>query len=931
MTVEPTVEIYVNGAWSDISPDLRRSTPIEIDRGRSDEPSRAQPATVTFELKNEHENPILDGRYTPGNPESPHYPDWGRRTPVRITVPGGTPHLATDGTAANHASTPDAASLDVTGDIWVAAEVAVEPWIDYTGGFAQSIIGKWETAGNQGAYELVADGNAIYLYWTPDGTVANRRGHGAVMTPIAGDGRMAVAAHLDVNNGAGGYTLRFYVAETRNGPWSQIGATVTGPAITSIFASTAPLKVSGPNYQARPMRVYWAEVRSGNSTGTVVANPDFSAQTPGVTSFVDTAAVPKTWTMQGTAAVTDRTIRFHGAVDAIELHWPHPTPRDDPNPGVARATVTASVELRRMVQGHKPIDSTLKRGVTAPTRTANIIAYWPHEDGRDATRLGSPIPGVAPMTIRGAYQLASDSTLSSSAPLLHVANGDRIYQAAPIRPIPQVPGVNWEVTRFFRIDEPIANPDSTRLIAVDTNGLVATWRIGINDTGVFISGRDSDDAVIVSTNFPSDPRFFDTWAIIVLEVDDDGVNVDWAVSLIPIPLGAVFGTSGTFVGNTGIPTYYRNGITGPPSGVSLGHLIVSTGLNIGWLAGADTAWVGETAAHRFHRLCREEHIQHAIVGDPTVRDFFRGDPAVSEPMGPQRQLPLLDLMQECADTDAGRFYESRTGPAVVFRARHTMHNQDPAVTFDVRQRGMTQPFNPVLDDQRLVNHMEVTRVDGATAVATTDPEPGPSDLYDDAIEVNVKSDRQLPDQASWRLHQRSSDELRYPAWNAGLRQAGPGVARAWSEVEPGDKLRADGLPAQLQETVDGLLAGWRETLDFFGWGLSINSTPAGPWEVGIRDDDERGKRDTAGSELAASIDADDTSATVATTLGPLWTTDAAEFPFDLNIGGEQITVTAISGASSTQTFTIVRSVNGVSKSHAAGADVRLWRPTIRAI
>jgi hypothetical protein len=46
----------------------------------------------------------------------------------------------------------------------------------------------------------------------------------------------------------------------------------------------------------------------------------------------------------------------------------------------------------------------------------------------------------------------------------------------------------------------------------------------------------------------------------------------------------------------------------------------------------------------------------------------------------------------------------------------------------------------------------------------------------------------------------------------------------------------------------------------------------------------------------------------------------------VNVGGERVTVTNITGASSPQTFTVTRSVNGVIKAHSAGAEVHLWSP-----
>jgi hypothetical protein len=57
----------------------------------------------------------------------------------------------------------------------------------------------------------------------------------------------------------------------------------------------------------------------------------------------------------------------------------------------------------------------------------------------------------------------------------------------------------------------------------------------------------------------------------------------------------------------------------------------------------------------------------------------------------------------------------------------------------------------------------------------------------------------------------------------------------------------------------------------------------------------------------------------------VWTTDGAEVPFDVYVGGERMTVSAIGAdTANVQTFTVTRSVNGVVKSHDAGSPIRLW-------
>lgn len=72
---------------------------------------------------------------------------------------------------------------------------------------------------------------------------------------------------------------------------------------------------------------------------------------------------------------------------------------------------------------------------------------------------------------------------------------------------------------------------------------------------------------------------------------------------------------------------------------------------------------------------------------------------------------------------------------------------------------------------------------------------------------------------------------------------------------------------------------------------------------------------------------------VATTTNglPLWTTTGSDFPFDIVVGGERMTVTAVSGSTSPQSFTVARGVNNVAKGQSTGTDVRLWQPAILSL
>jgi hypothetical protein len=52
----------------------------------------------------------------------------------------------------------------------------------------------------------------------------------------------------------------------------------------------------------------------------------------------------------------------------------------------------------------------------------------------------------------------------------------------------------------------------------------------------------------------------------------------------------------------------------------------------------------------------------------------------------------------------------------------------------------------------------------------------------------------------------------------------------------------------------------------------------------------------------------------------------ADFPIAITVGGEVMSLTAVTGTSSPQTGTVTRSVNGVVKAHDAGTLVRLDHP-----
>src|SRR5690606_22758650 len=87
----------------------------------------------------------------------------------------------------------------------------------------------------------------------------------------------AVRVALDVDD-SGNHTATFWVAETMDGPWTQLGDPVTEPGTPSIFAGASPMGVGSADGSSQSISyalsglIYRFELRDGID-GKVVAAP----------------------------------------------------------------------------------------------------------------------------------------------------------------------------------------------------------------------------------------------------------------------------------------------------------------------------------------------------------------------------------------------------------------------------------------------------------------------------------------------------------------------------------------------------------------------------------------------------------------------------------------------------------------------------------
>lgn len=907
-------ELQIGGVWTDVTADVYTRDPITITRGSADEATSSEPSSCSLTLNNRA------GKYSPRNPMSPYYGAIGRNTPVRVSVPGPESYLQLQGTAGSYARTPDAAALDITGDL----DLRVEATADWYKVANQTLLGKWVSVGNQRSYMLRIEAGQLILNWSPDGTVAYFfAGQPLPMLPR----RAALRATLDVNNGAGGCTMVLYWAPSLAGPWTQVGDTMTLTGVTSVYSGTAPLEVApvqGTGWLPMAGQVHRAEVRSGIG-GTVVASPDLRALAPGTTSWADTAG--RTWTLTG-AEISSRQYRFHGEVSSWPSRW-------DVSGKDVWVPVDASGPTRRMGQGKKALDSTLRRRIPSDP---SLIAYWPMEDDSEATVAYSPVPGVAPLALTG-VELGADDSLGGASTVA------KIGSPATLRGrVPRVTNQGWQVEFVYNL--PVLPALQTEIMRVSVAGsAMRTAVVYASTSGIRIEAQDSAGEVInfaLYTNTQAIADFWGRWnRLAIYTSDNGGGSTRLYASWRDIAANSRYYATTTVAGVQGAVTEVNGAWGSATADMLIGHIAVFNiaaatgatsppGSNI--FAGADDGFNGETALARLTRLAAEEATQVSLS--------VRGEDALtpSERLGPQRPAVFLDLVEEASDTDGGILYERRDVlGALEYRDRQSLYNQPVALALDYLAPGeVPPPLEPTEDDQRLRNDVTVSRIGGSSARSvldtgrlSTQPPPAGVGPYDESLSLSLYSDNQPEPIAQWRRHLGTWDEARYPTISLWL-HAAPHLIPAVLGMDIGDRLTIARLPSWLPPgLIDQHMRGYTETLGLYEWSLAMNCTPGRPWTVGVVEDPVIGRADTDGSQLVAGVTASATSWSVAVTAGPLWITTAtrpAEFPFSVTCGGEEVTVTAITGTSSPQTFTVTRAANGISKPQSAGTALSLTYP-----
>ncbi|MFF4600163.1 hypothetical protein [Amycolatopsis sp. NPDC001319] len=901
------VEAYLAGGWRDITPDVYRRDSIRITRGRSNEQSTtSSPSSCSFTLNNR------SGKYSSRNPLGPYYGGFSRNTPLRVAIRvakdafnrtlatgwgtadvGGTWSTTGIGTLAptDFSVTPGAARHTVTGtSTYRISYLATDRYRDVDVSCQVSLSAATVTGGAVEPANLVLSGLSVNDYLLARVAISATQ----AITVSVNDSTGALAGPVDTGFAYTGQALN--VRFQRDG--SNVRAKVWPASALEPYAWT--VEFTDLPFVRTNNGIGWVGVRSGVALGNTNLPVTFSYSNFEV-----------------------RSNRFAGEVSDWPASW-------DTSGQDVYTQIVASGILRRLGQGQKPLKSTYLRA--NQTIDPPNVAYWPVEDGSDSTQIASGLSTGLPMVLSdGASMFATDSSFPGSLP---VASPNLARWTGSVSPVPASTG-NVQVIFLLTVPSTGATDQGT-ILQLQTNGTAAFLDL-VYVTGGSLKLVWYDRGRNQIAQSPTLLTALDgTHRQISVEYTNTGGDVSVRVAqLTPGDSGGTvfpFTITGLQIGAPTavlVNSYRQIGM------ISVGHVAVRTDI-ISIYTNADelAAYRGETCSARLLRLGQENGVPIAVEGIGGTA------PIPSAALGVQRPINLLDLMAEAGTADGGSLRESRSHTGLCYRTRATFYNPIPALELDYADGQLAPAFVAVEDDQNIRNDVTVTRLSGSSAqairtdgpLAVTEPSisGGGAGRYDTETTLNLAYDNQVADAASWLVTLGTVDEPRFPNLQldlAHLAKKSRALDLAALAVDQDSLITIDNPKNILdQHQIRQIVRGYTETMNGFEHTITANCAPQSPYDVTQLDNTDLGRLDSDATALSSAITSAATSLQVDVGDGVLWTTDPAEMPIPVTVGGEDLLVTAVTGSSSPQTFTVTRAVNGVVKAHAAGEPLALTRP-----
>lgn len=882
--------------WTDITADVRQGpdSGITITRGRADESSQAQPANGSMDLLN------TSGNYSAYNPASANYPYVRRNTPVRIWVDlndGNGPHIRLFGYAVGWVP-----SWDSTGNLAI---------VTLTIAGVLRRLGQG-TASVRSPMRRFYDANTTNLlaYWPlEDGTAAINGASMVTGVPplnaVTGATQQAV-----VKFGVGNWRTQsagtgFEILNLASQPLASLGS---GGSLTGTLPSGTLSPVGWVVQFAGRAWSFDAGIdiviaRWSMTSGTFARFEVYSSHTAGALILYGYDAVNTQTTIVSLGFTTPDIVQFR----------------------VAALQVGGNVNYDfRFIRP----TSTVRFGAFGSNTIAGTLG-WPSTVTLNATNAiipANPIVGSTNQiadTVVGHFAVYQATALTTGTPdpcgATSTHDGLSVYPWA---------GFLYEQahTRIARLcaEEAIPIDFSDVLSPVDgTFEYGLPWTVsggtitrvtsqahtGTHSMQLVVSGSPSQTFARPGVGVPvveGQPYRMTFWAFSTGSISNFRTVIDWFDS------GGSYltSTAQTWTQPAGAWTLYDVTYTAPTGAVtaSYGPTLFSTPAN------------GTTV----------------YIDDIDLRNVTSSPVA----MGVQLTDVPLNLLRECETADIGVLYDGYTA-GLSYVCGQNRSDLPASLTADMALNQVDDPFTPVDDDQRNRNLWTVSRPGGAVPAVYQDKTgtlgTDAIGIYADSKTVNVWTDPLLPDYPSWFVHLGTVEGYRYPVLNLDL-VGTSALVGAWvlcGLIDRMDLLNVStNAPQHAAGTVSLVLEGYTETLTPYQWKVAANASRFDPWRVLLLAADTGdtgafiGRLDTDGSTVHTTVAAGATSIIVDTPTGPLWTTAADDVPLTVLIGGIVVTVTAITGASSPQTFTVSGAT--VTKTLTAGTAVNVAVPATLA-
>lgn len=919
-------EMFLGGQWRDVSTSVRQTPAVVFTYGGKDESPKTSPSRCTFELD---DGPGKgNGDFNPSNPVGQWFGKLGRNTPVRMCLAYGADAF-TRTAASDWGTSPDMGA-------WSSFQSA--------GTVAHNI------SANQGRHQITST-NAFIADYLGSVSIKNVDTYVefAFDTAVTVTGGNLEVANMMLRgqNTTTYYMLRVSITTAQAITLQlMVGSSqvLYGPVTVGTFwGTTAPMSIrfqaDGNTFRGKVWRtsdgeplawgleyshgdVYgagWVGIRSGVSSGNSNSKP--------VNFLYDNYTV--------------RIPRFAGEVSKmVPVSEVSLTPTGQHVN--QRTQVEASGILRRLQQGSKVLKTPFERWIT-DGNPFSVVEYYPLDEDIDAADRGqSPLTGkvvqlaqTSGVNPTGAFKWGEDAKRMSMDKALLIKSGGIVALDVDSR---GSYSQQFAFTWTYKLSSQsvgaaymfLTNGDFI-FIDLNLNGRFALTYYDVSGTPHVIIDQVpatwvNDDAQWYNVGVSIDRNLIGGYTTFGIAFEGQSV-VTYAPTYAAIvsgqPMQWVFVTADSDSAYTMTVAHaatYANDLFDGAAGNDLS----------GWFRKALNGWATEEAGTRFARLLPEEGVPYGLVGYPTV----------SPTMGGQGRKSILQLAQECLDVAQGSLFEPRGSTGLVLRNTASMTGQTAALTLDYSVGQVATPFRPTSDDQGVVNDVTAKRPLGAEYryEQATGPnntaDPGTNDdavgRYDTTVTVNVQNDNGLGDAAGFRVQLGTVDSPRFPTLTVDLAASGVvagGKTVPALDVGIGDLVVvSNASAARVYDDIRLIVRGYTETITTNKQHkITFNTTPADVFDGLILDDTTYSRADSGTSTTAGTLTTTATSMSVATTdSGDLW--GSINVPFDVIVAGERMTVTAITGATSPQTFTVTRSVNGVVKTHAAGEKVQLFRP-----